>query len=109
MFRLQANPTFTHRVRVSVPVDGGHREETFKATYRVLAIGEAEEFDLSTTEGSADFLRKAIVSLDDIAGEDGQPLPYNDELREQCLRIPYVRQALAKTYFEAVAKARVGN
>ena len=47
--------------------------------------------------------------MDDLAGDDDQPMPYSDALRDELLKVPYVRAALAKSYFTAVTKAAVGN
>lgn len=109
MFKIIENPTFTHTVRVMVPIDGGHREETLKATYKVLTTDEVNGYDLSDSASSRDFLRTALVKLDDIADADGKPIPYSDEVRDQVLALPYARIALGRGYFEAVSKARTGN
>lgn len=108
MFKVSPNPTFTHQVKVSVPIDGGYREQTFKATFRVIAADD-DERDLNTAQGSTSFLKDAVVGMDDIVGEDDQPLSYSDELRDQLLRLPFVRAALARTYFQAVSKVAAGN
>lgn len=109
MFKLATNPTFTHKVEVLVPVDGGHAKQNFKATFRVMSTDDAAKFDFSDPESNAAFLREVLVSTDDITGEGGDPLPYSDELRDQLIAIPYARTGLAKTYFDGVAKARLGN
>jgi hypothetical protein len=108
MFTIQDDPQFTHTVKVQVPVDGGFKAQEFKATFRVVPPEETDRHDLHTTEGSTAFLRRVIVSLDDI-GADGQILPYSDELRDRVLARPYARTALATTYFKAIAGARAGN
>lgn len=109
MFKVNVSPTFTRTVRVQIPTDGGHRQETLKATFRVLNTDEVEGFDLATTEGTSAFLCAVIESLDDIADANGEQIPYNNEVRDQVLKMPYVRLALSREYFEAVAKARKGN
>lgn len=107
--KLVAERKFTHRVKVQTPVDGGHKEETLKVTYRVLDAVAVEAFDLATTEGTTDFLREVISHLDDIVGEDNAPIPYSDELRDEVLKVPYIRAALGRGYFEAIGKGRKGN
>jgi hypothetical protein len=111
MFKVVSQPTFTHPVDVLVPTDGGHEKQTFKATFRVLADADSDDdrHDLNSTAGSTAFLREVIVSLSDLAGDDDQPLPYNDGLRDRLLKVPYIRAALARTYFTAINKAAVGN
>jgi hypothetical protein len=109
MFTLTKNPTFRHTVKVKVPVDGGFEDQSFEATYRVLTTDEFAKFDLGTAKGSTGFLRAAIVELGDLVGADGKPLPYSDDVRDQVLAVAFVRQALARTYFEAVGGAALGN
>lgn len=110
MFKLVANPRFSRTVEVNVPVDGGFEKHTFKATYQVIEDADGDgAHDLETTEGSTAFLRSALVSMDDLVGDDDKPLPYSDKLRDQLLKVPYIRIALARTYFQAVHKAALGN
>ncbi len=109
MFKLTQESQFTARVRAQVPVDGGHREEPFKVRYRVIDTERMDDFDLSTTEGTDGFLRACIVELMEIADENGQPLPYNDDVRDEVIRIPYARIALVRGYFDNISKGRRGN
>lgn len=109
MFKVTDNPTFTHEVKVMVPADGGHREESLKATYRVLPIDEMRKFALDTPQGGTEFLRAVILKLDDLVGEDKKPITYNDDVRDRVLALPYCRAALAQGYFDAVSSAKAGN
>ncbi len=111
MFKVTAEPKFTHTVKVMVPVDGGHKEQSFKATFKVLPVEEltAEDHSEDQAAGQIAVLRKAIISLDELVGDDDQPLPYSDELRDQLLGITYVRIALLRTYLTAITKAKSGN
>lgn len=108
-FKVVQERQFTHRVKIFTPVDGGHREESVKATYRVLDTEAIEDYDLASTEGTTEFLRAVIVRIDEVLGEDNEALPYNDELRDALLRMPYVRAALGKSYFDGISKGRKGN
>ncbi|MFD1342880.1 hypothetical protein [Litorisediminicola beolgyonensis] len=109
MFKVLSQPTFSHQVRVMVPVDGGHEEQTFRATFRVLTESEAKKHDAKTGPGIRSFLRTAIVKLDELVGEDGKELSYSDQLKDRLLDMPYVRIALLQTYSDAVSKAATGN
>ena len=60
-------------------------------------------------EGSNSFLRAIVVEMDDLVGADDRPLAYNDALRDQLLKLPYIRTALVRTYFTAIQKATEGN
>lgn len=107
MFKFVAEQTFTHTVKVMVPVDGGFDEQSFKATFRVEDVEKLA--GIQEEGGQAEVLRRVIVDLDEVAGPDGAPLPYSDKLRDQLIGVPYVRIALFLTYVEAVSKARAGN
>lgn len=108
-FKVVDEPTFSRKVTVQVPVDGGFRKETLDATFRVLPLEKFTEYNLNTEAGSRSFLQAVIVKLDDIAGDDGKTLPYSDELRDRVLGLPYARIALSRDYFEAVGNSKAGN
>ena len=103
MFVVDLNPTFTHTVKVKVPVDGGFVDQTFRATFAVVPTDEAKNYDLGDGEGSTAFLRRAVTHMHDLVGLDDQPVPYNERLRDTLLSQIYVRKALARTYFDAMA------
>lgn len=111
MFKVTSEPQFTHTIKVMVPTDGGHMEQSFKATFRVIPIEDlaAEDDAEDKAAGQLRTLRKVIVSFGDLVGDDDQPLPYSDALRDQLLEVPYVRIALLRTYLSAVTKAKSGN
>ena len=107
MFKITAKPTFTHTVHVMVPVDGGHREETFKATFEVKDIDQLEK--VQDEGGQRGLLREVITGFDELIDDAGQAVPYSDELREQLIGVPYVRIALFQAYIAAIGKAKPGN
>ena len=107
MFKVTTDPRFTHPVKVFVPVDGGHKEQTFKATFRVEDVEQLEQ--VQDELGQRGVLERVIVGMSDLVGDDDQPLEYNDALRDQLIGVPFVRIALFRTYLEAVTKARAGN
>lgn len=109
MFRIVQEPTFKRDVSVLTPADGGHRTEKLTAVYRLLPIDKLKDFDFETLDGPRDFLKAAVVSLDELEDESGQPIAWNDEVRDLLFGLMHVRTALVRTYFEAVGKATVGN
>ncbi|PWE29965.1 hypothetical protein DDZ14_16110 [Maritimibacter sp. 55A14] len=109
MFKVTETPEFTHKVPVMVPVDGGHREESFDVRYRVIDGDVDEQFDLQDPEGLKAFLRAAIVRIGDIVDDNDKPLSWNDALRDRILGLPYARIALLRGYMTAITKARTGN
>lgn len=109
MLKIVQTPTFTHKVKARVPTDGGHRDEEFSATFRVLPASQAENYDYTTGAGMTEFLRAVVVRLDELADEQGKEIPYSDAVRDAVLDLPYARRALADTYIAAVTKAAAGN
>lgn len=107
MFKVSPNPTFTHEVTVTHPVNDGFSTSKFKATFRVVDVEQLRDSD--TLDGQQDLLRKIVVGMDDLVGEDDKPLTYTDELRDQLIAVPYIRAALVQTYLAAVTGARRGN
>ncbi len=100
------NPEFTHSVSVLVPVDGGHREETFKVRFRVI---DQQDFDLTTEAGTTLFLREVVREASDLVDANGQPVLWSDAVRDWMLGTTYVRVALAAAYFSALRKVRAKN
>lgn len=109
MFTITDEPTFRHDVKVKVPCDGGHREETISATFRVISDDETDKHDLYSRESSTSWLKRIIVKLDGLVDTDKKPIPYSDEVRDRVIALPYARLAIAQTYLAAVTKAREGN
>ncbi|MEL7838385.1 MULTISPECIES: hypothetical protein [Citromicrobium] len=109
MFKIVDSVTFTRKVTAHVPDGDGQVPETFKATFRSIPPEEADEFNLMSTEGASEFLRRVVVRLDDIGDAQGKPVDYSDEVRDQVIRLPWARGALARTYFEEVRGAKLGN
>jgi hypothetical protein len=107
MFKVTTEPKFTHPVTVCVPTDGGHVEQTFKATFRVLDADQLSPD--SSVEGQIEDLRRVLVTMHDLVGEDDQAVSYSDALRDQLIRLPYVRIALINAYVRGVTKAKQGN
>lgn len=110
MFKVNKSPKFSRPVDVMIPVDGGFEKQTFRVTFKVVADADNDDgHDLNTTAGSTAFLREAIETMDDLVGDDDKPMPYSHALRDELLKVPYVRAALARTYFGAVSQAALGN
>lgn len=107
--RIAKGRTFTHPVTVRRPVDGGYSEETFKATFRVLPVSETAKYDFMTGKGTRSFLVAAVAKLDELEDETGQPLAYNDQVRNAVIDEPDTRAALVAAYFAGVRGAAEGN
>lgn len=110
MLKIVKNPEFTAKVKVTVPVNGGSSDASFTGRFRALTVTEAEGFNLATTAGTTEYLRDIFIGWgEDVAEEDGTPLSFNDETRDQLIDIPYVRMGLLATYNAAMSGAKRGN
>lgn len=109
MFNVAKERIFKRAVKINVPDGDGVSEETLQATYRALDEEAEKKFDLATVDGTKEFLRTAIVRLDDVVGQDGETLTYSAELRDLVLGASYARVALVRTYFVELVGAREGN
>ena len=101
--------TFKREITVKVPVDGGFEKQTMKVTYNALPISETEELVFSEQADLKAYVNKMTNRIDDVAGEDDEPLEWNDELRAQLLDIPFVFSAILDGYQATLAEARAKN
>jgi hypothetical protein len=102
MFKLQKSPTFTTKVTLVVPTDEGQVEQTIKARFKLVG-------DELTQADPVTFLRAAVLSLSDIADEDGNQLSYDSDLLDKMLALPFARVGLVRAYWQAMAGAKLGN
>jgi hypothetical protein len=109
MFKVVDKRTFTHDVKVQIPVDGGFVEDTLKTTFNYIPTDRVEKFDLKTASGTTDFIRAIVAELHDLADMSGKPIPYNDAVRDQLISQPNIRLALTSHYLNAVTKVKEGN
>lgn len=109
MFKLLQKPEFTHSVKVSVPVAGGHDTQTFTARFRALSVSEADAHNTLTVEGTNEYLRDIFVGWEGVVDDQGVELPFNDANRDQMIDVPFVRIALLETYNAAMMGAKRGN
>ena len=106
--KIIQNPEFTHEVTVCHPVDGGYKEESFKARFRVLPKARVEEI-MRGKDGDRVLLEEALVSAEELQDENGKALTWNDELRDQLINYSPALIALVRTYFGAISKVKAGN
>lgn len=109
MFKLLQNPEFSHTVKLSIPVDGGHDSQTFTARFRALSISEVAAHDTMTTAGTDAYLRDIVVGWEGVIDDQGEPIPFNSANLDRLIDLPFARQALLETYNSAMMGARRGN
>lgn len=104
--KILPRPTFRHKITARVPIDGGYRDETFTVKYQLASRPDA---DLSTDPMRDDFLSDVVMECEDLVDENGQPLPWSDDVRAAVFGLPWARLAILSGYFTAVTGARVKN
>lgn len=109
MFKVIKEPTFRHPVEAKVPVDGGFEDQSFEVTFRAISAEEAESFDMGDAASQTAFFKRIIVELHEIGDAEGKALTYSDAVRDQVLRLPWAKKAIAKTYFASLRGERLGN
>lgn len=110
MFKIEKEPKFWATVKVLTPVDDGHREDTFRARFKVQPADMVEQYDLRVGGADvAEFLRETVVDLDQIMDEADATIPFSKELLETMLGNYGARLAMWNTYITTVTKARLGN
>ncbi|MGB0919877.1 MAG: hypothetical protein ACPG06_07860 [Alphaproteobacteria bacterium] len=102
-------------VEFTVPEDGGGAApQTIMARFRVLPHSEVSRllgFDLlqraeetpnplsqKAFTGPVDLLQAVLVGAEGLADPAGNPLPFSDEVRDQMIDTPFLRNALIKAY-----------
>ncbi|QAX29270.1 hypothetical protein [Leisingera sp. NJS204] len=109
MFNVLENPTFTRPVKVQVPKGDSVEEQTFKATFNALDDAETDGLSMIDTDSTKEFLRRAVLTMDELAGENGKPIPYSEDTREAVLSKPYARIALMAAYHTGMNGLLPGN
>lgn len=102
MFTLQKNPVFKATAIIIVPTEDGDTEQTLGVMFRLMP----KDADQMLVD---EFLRAAVISLDDIVDEAGNPLSCTDVLLAQMLALPFVGAGLMRAYWKALTKAKLGN
>lgn len=91
-------------VTVNVPQDGGRvLAETFDVDFKVLTQSELRPFgDIRPSDDeSKDMLNAVVVGWPKgPKGEDGQPVPFDEDAKAELLGTTYARTALYNAYSE---------
>lgn len=106
MLKVAKRPQWAHDITFSVPVDGGFDKQTARVTYRLL---EETGIDPAIKDDSLVILHNVVVRMDDLADEAGNPLEWNDTVRDTLFEQPFVQAGLIKGYFRSVVGAASGN
>lgn len=107
-FVISKNRRINWPVTIDMPVDGGETEQhSCSATFEIL---DQDEYD-SLMGNDVKFCQRVIVGFgDDIQGEDGKPLPYNDENKSMLVKsAAYIRMGFINAYHEAATGITAKN
>lgn len=109
MFKVVKHPTFKRTVTIHVPDESaeGSHVETLTVIFRVVRKHEAPDID--TADGSIEFLNAAIMRLDDLVDEAGEPIADSPQVRAALFELPYVRLGLGAAYFAGLNEVKLGN
>lgn len=109
MFNVVKDPVFTRTVTILVPEGDGTVEETMDVTFRSLPDEESANLNWNALDDVKAFLGKVIVDIDDLVGENNQPIKFDQDVLAMILARPYVRVALLKQYSRSNIEAITGN
>lgn len=121
-FRLTSDHTYPWPVIVSVPDPenaGAVIEQSFVMTFRAMPLDEAHRLDeeieaLPAKEQSRrqdDVLRRVAIGWDeDVVGDDGKPIPFNQVALDQAIQLSWFRIGCYRAYRESLmGQAKAGN
>ena len=105
MFKVVKELTVAWPIVVQVPIDGGGVEEqVFGGHLKIIDQDEITRL-VTTSQKGDQALAEAVLDGwdDDLMDANGDPLEFSEENRATLVRIPYVRVAICKAFFEAAA------
>ena len=105
MFTLEKPDTVTWPVTIRIPSDGGKtRKASFDAEFKLL---DQDEIDaaLAGSQDDIEFICRVTAGWSHVQDEDGNELPFSGEACQRMAKIPYVRKALMKAFWDATLGA----
>lgn len=109
LFVLRRPSSFWWTVRVPVPDDDTYLIAVLKCLFRWV---DQAEFDRMQGKGlkpgeaaptDAEIVQRVLVGWSGLKDEDGEPVPYSDEARDQLMAHTLVRSAVLATYFAVMS------
>ncbi len=109
LFVLRKPRDFWWTVKLPVPTDGDYVMARLDVLFAALPQAEVDRMrgvglaDGEVPPSDAEIARRVLKGWRDLADEDGNPVPYSEDAREQLLQTPAMRTALVMTYLAAVS------
>lgn len=101
MFKIEKPKEITWPVTVSAPRDGGNTTKAvFTGKFKLLPNAE---FNAIYQNGGndEDLIRNVLTGWgNDLCDVEGNPMEFNNEMLDQVIAIPYVRNAIIAAYLE---------
>jgi len=107
-FILETEPTFWTKVEVTTPTDDGARKDTFRARFVLQPASVVEQLERQEIT-AAEFLKKALIDLDDILDANKKAISFDANLKATMLNHATARIAILRAYYGAISQARAGN
>lgn len=108
MFKLSVSKTFTTPVNFKIPVDGGtYQTNSFIGEFKRLTLSEMRDLPKEGTD--AEMCRRVMVGWNEIADENGTPLPFSSEALDRLLDIVGVASTILQTFFGTLNGVREKN
>ena len=100
MFVLKEDDgAFTWPVEIKVPTDDGYKKHKIKVTFKII---DQDRIDELLRNVDNDLLREVVLGWKGVQDEDGNEIPFSDDVLERLLKKGFVRTALAHDYIRGV-------
>ena len=103
-FKLKFVPEITQDVEIAVP--GESAKSTIAVTYRIRSTSEQERIykaDQADKPSNAELLTEDVINIEGVKDEEGKAVPFDKDLLDQLMDIPYVMAPLVQGWFKAQA------
>lgn len=107
-FVLRKKYRWSSVVTVEIPGAGDTPAQEFAAEFVAVPSSILAEW---TEEGTSDdeILSQVLVGWSGIVDEEGNPVPFSAETRDQVVGFSFIRAAIARQYFRDLAGLKRGN
>ncbi len=120
---ISQSATYSWPVRISLPVDGGRREQhTFDAEFKRLPQTRVNEIIQQVRDQErgrrdseellvqdTDVAREVMAGWSGVVDDDGKNVPFSESSLNQLLEIPTVASQIVEAFFKSNADARKKN